>query len=106
MATSSKNESFKKVQFPEFPSGGSSGKFRFHPWLPPAAGIGVGHGSPPSSFGPVLGSTSPPVQPVNLVAGSGHGHDSVPTGPSSSGSGSGGPSGIISHSINSIINGR
>ncbi|XP_038111392.1 paired box protein Pax-6 isoform X5 [Culex quinquefasciatus] len=104
MATSSKNESFKKVQFPEFPSGGS-GKFRFHPWLPPAAGIVHGSSPPSSSFGPVLvGSTSPPSQPVNLVAGPGP--NLVPTGPSSSGSGSGGPSGIISHSINSIINGR
>ncbi|XP_035788794.1 paired box protein Pax-6-like isoform X4 [Anopheles albimanus] len=48
MATSSKNESLKKVQLTEQPgvigggigssgSGGCSGRFRFHPWLPAAA---------------------------------------------------------------------
>ncbi|XP_058829424.1 paired box protein Pax-6-like isoform X3 [Topomyia yanbarensis] len=99
MATSSKNESFKKVQFPEFASSGSSSKFRFHPWFPAATGIGigVGHGSP-TAAGP-HGSTSP--KPVNLT-----GSGNVPPGAgsgSSSGSSSGG---IISHSINSIINGR
>ncbi|XP_055534745.1 paired box protein Pax-6-like isoform X3 [Wyeomyia smithii] len=98
MATSSKNESFKKVQFPEFPSGSSSSKFRFHPWFPAATGIGFGHRSP-TTGGP-HGNTSP--KPVNLT-GSGN---VVPPGAgsgSSSGSSSGG---VISHSINSIINGR
>ncbi|XP_041783927.1 paired box protein Pax-3-B-like isoform X2 [Anopheles merus] len=39
MATSSKNESFKKVHLADHPGscGGGNGKFRFHPWLPAAA---------------------------------------------------------------------
>ncbi|XP_055624986.1 paired box protein Pax-6-like isoform X3 [Toxorhynchites rutilus septentrionalis] len=107
MATSSKNESFKKVRFPEFPSGSSSGggggKFRFHPWLPTTAGIHgihLGHSGAP----PVGPHGSPPPKPVNLAGGSGSG--SIPPGPSGGSGSSGSSSGIISHSINSIINGR
>ncbi|XP_053689700.1 paired box protein Pax-6-like isoform X3 [Sabethes cyaneus] len=98
MATSSKNESFKKVQFPEFPSSGSSSKFRFHPWFPAATRIGIGHRSP-TAGGP-HGSTSP--KPVNLT---GSGNVISPGAGSGSSSGSS-SSGVISHSINSIINGR
>ncbi|XP_021707318.1 paired box protein Pax-6-like isoform X3 [Aedes aegypti] len=104
MATSSKNESFKKVQFAEFPSGSSSGKFRFHPWFPATAsgiGLGLGHRSPPVA----PGSGSPSPKPVNLTGGLAPGGvpGPCPSSGSSSGSSTGG---IISHSINSIINGR
>uniref|UniRef100_A0AAG5DHU3 Paired domain-containing protein n=1 Tax=Anopheles atroparvus TaxID=41427 RepID=A0AAG5DHU3_ANOAO len=77
MATSSKNESFKKVQFAEYAGGcggGNGGKFRFHPWIPAAAAaaaaaaanrLAAANGSFPAA-GPFLrfpggprGSTSP-----------------------------------------------
>ncbi|XP_055596844.1 paired box protein Pax-5-like isoform X2 [Uranotaenia lowii] len=106
MATSSKNESFKKVQFAEFPSGGS--KFRFHPWIPTASGPGPGLGV---SFGQQQ-RHSPPAPPSLLVpSGRTHTIDLTASSGSGTGSGSGSSSGsssggIISHSINSIINGR
>ncbi|XP_049298791.1 paired box protein Pax-7-like isoform X2 [Anopheles funestus] len=206
MATSSKNESFKKVHLAEHAGCGGSGngKFRFHPWLPAAAaaaaaaaataaanritagGVGfngtVGPGGPfpapflrfagsgpsparsppsspsssggggtassapsapsshppapscassaplsPAAGGPGVGgcfasagrlrvlpvaTPSPPSrgpsasQPVHLAGGTGGPGSGRPGSPGSSGSSSGPGSAIISHSINSIINGR